>query len=278
MPTDAFDVFASSSVRSPSSHPPKGCEASVALTGPTLHDLVARICEGQLRDARQNVKAAARTPVRQPDPLEDLPDSRRASAAASPATGGRATRRPRGLRAWSPGSSRRACVPRAIARRAPPTGRVHRAQVKTMSSHQRRGRDEAWKSEALVVGTAVANLDLDRLPTRGSASRSARRRRAPHRCRTRPTRSSRTTTARPPARGSPSGRPRTGSPSAALAGAVEHDRVPVVQPAPAGEHLVGREAEPRRPRPRSARARARGAARTSRSGARGLRLHSLTRR
>ena len=43
MPTDAFDVFASSSARSPPSHPAKGCEASVALTGPTVHDLVARI-------------------------------------------------------------------------------------------------------------------------------------------------------------------------------------------------------------------------------------------
>ena len=106
-------------------------------------------------------------------------------------------------------------------------------QVKTMSSHHRAAGTRQWKSRRLVVRLSVAHLDSDRLTAVG-----ARRLdptvsvQAPRRCRMRPTRSSRTTSARqrtPDTRSEP---PRTGWPSEALGRRLEHQRVIVVQPPP----------------------------------------------
>ena len=80
------------------------------------------LTQRRLRAARLNVRAAART---RPStrPARGSVDPHRAFEVASPATAGRATIRSRGVRAWRPGSSHRVSVPRATARRAPPTGR-----------------------------------------------------------------------------------------------------------------------------------------------------------
>ena len=150
-------------------------------------------------------------------------------------------------------------------------------QVKTMSSHQRAAGTRQWKTQALVAGTTVVDVDLDAARrSRGSSSRSDRRCGARRRCRTRPRRSSRTTGARPPRRGA-------GSATAENGFAIRSARRPRRARARAASCSRRQPAAPRPTRRASAlgdlvrasaHARARRRAGTSGSGARGLRsLH-----
>ena len=121
--TDAFDVFASSSARGARRPTRRRAARRPSRSRGRRYTTSWRgSAQRRLRAARLNVRAAARTRPSTRAARGSV-DSRRVLEDARPATAGRATRRSRGVRAWRPGSSHRASVPRATVRRAPPTGR-----------------------------------------------------------------------------------------------------------------------------------------------------------